>query len=34
MAPQQVPTKGVDKPKTSQDTIEVKAKVMVEKLFP
>ncbi len=32
--PQQVPTKGVDKPKTSQDTIEVKTKVMVERLFP
>ncbi len=30
--PQQVPTKGVDKPKTSQDTIEVKTKVMVERL--
>jgi hypothetical protein len=27
--PQQVPTKGVNKPKTSQDTIVVKAKVMV-----
>ncbi len=32
--PQQVPTKGVDKPKTSQDAIEVRTKVMVERLLP
>jgi len=31
--PQQVPTEGVDKPKTSQDILEVKTKVMVEKLL-
>jgi hypothetical protein len=31
--PQQAPIKGVDNPKTSQDTIKVKVEVMVERLF-